>query len=84
LIIFIYFFFFISPVQVDMAFEAVGAPTFMGSLRSLKPRGRLVLIGNVTTGTANLPVGLAIINGLEVIGSDRYTLFLGHTYAHAV
>ena len=34
---------------VDMVIENVGAPTFDDNLRSLKPGGRLVLIGNVPT-----------------------------------
>ena len=55
---------------VHVAIEAVGAPTFGQSLRSLRPAGRLVLLGNVTVGTAETPIGLQILNGLEVIGSD--------------
>lgn len=55
---------------VHMAIEAVGAPTFAMALRSLKPAGRLILLGNVTVGIAETPIGLQILNGLEVIGSD--------------
>jgi acryloyl-coenzyme A reductase len=55
---------------VDMALEAVGAPTFQDSLRSLKPGGRLVLIGNVTNENAPLPLGLCIVKSLNIIGTD--------------
>lgn len=58
---------------VDMAFEAVGGPTFGSSLRTLREGGRLVLIGNVTNSAAKLPLGLPIIKGLEIIGSDSVT-----------
>ena len=55
---------------VDMVIECVGAPTFSDSLRSLKPGGRLVLIGNVTNANATLPLGLCIVKSLSVIGTD--------------
>jgi NADPH:quinone reductase-like Zn-dependent oxidoreductase len=55
---------------VDMAVECVGAPTFTDSLRSLKPGGRLVLIGNVTNASVSLPLGLCIVKSLSVIGTD--------------
>ena len=55
---------------VDMVIENVGAPTFTDSLRSLKPGGRLVLIGNVTNEAVSLPLGLCILNSLSVIGTD--------------
>lgn len=55
---------------VDMVIENVGAPTLGDSLRSLKPGGRLVLIGNVTNESAPLPLGLCIVKSLSVIGTD--------------
>ena len=55
---------------VDMVIENVGAPTFTDSLRCLKPGGRLVLIGNVTNENAQLPLGLCILNSLNIIGTD--------------
>ena len=55
---------------VDMVIENVGAPTFDDSLRSLKPGGRLVLIGNVTNSSVKLPLGLCILKSLSVIGTD--------------
>jgi acryloyl-coenzyme A reductase len=55
---------------VDMVIECVGAPTFTDSLRSLKPGGRLILIGNVTNSSTSLPLGLCIVKSLSVIGTD--------------
>jgi NADPH:quinone reductase-like Zn-dependent oxidoreductase len=55
---------------VDVVVECTGEPTFEGSLRSLKPEGRLVLVGNTTNAKASLPLGLVILNSLKVIGSD--------------
>lgn len=59
--------------QMDMAFEAVGGPTFQASLRSLRRAGRLVLVGNVSVSKEPLALGLMIINGLEIIGADGCT-----------
>jgi len=55
---------------VDMAIECVGSPTFTDSLRSLRPGGRLILIGNVTNASAPLPLGLCIVKSLSIIGTD--------------
>eukprot|EP01012_Entosiphon_sulcatum_P056622 TRINITY_DN80320_c0_g1_i1.p1 TRINITY_DN80320_c0_g1~~TRINITY_DN80320_c0_g1_i1.p1 ORF type:complete len:362 (+),score=50.50 TRINITY_DN80320_c0_g1_i1:22-1086(+) len=58
---------------VDVVLENVGEPTFQASLRSLRPNGRLVLVGNVTNASAQLPLGLSILKSLSVIGSDSVT-----------
>ena len=55
---------------IDMAFECVGGPTFSSSLRALTPGGRMVLIGNVSNATCDLPLGYCIVNSVSVIGSD--------------
>lgn len=54
----------------DVSIECVGSPTFEQALRSLRPEGRLVLVGNVDNATAPLPLGLCILNSLSVVGSD--------------
>ena len=46
---------------VDVVMECVGSPTFDASLRSLRPGGRLVLVGNVDNSKASLPLGLVIL-----------------------
>lgn len=54
----------------DMVIECVGAPTFIESLKCLKPGGRLILIGNVTNSTSPLPLGMCIVKSLSIIGTD--------------
>ena len=43
--------------KCDVCLENVGLPTFNSSLRSLKPGGRLVVIGNVQLGRVELNLG---------------------------
>ncbi len=50
---------------VDMAIDCVGEPTFLQSLRSLRPEGTAVIVGNVSNGTGELPLGLCILNSLR-------------------
>jgi len=54
----------------DLVVENVGAPTMEQSLRSLKSGGKIVLIGNVTNSTFELPLGMCIVKSLSVIGTD--------------
>jgi len=58
---------------VDLAIECTGAPTFQTALRSLRPEGVLVLVGNTTNAVAEMPVGYVILKSLRVIGSDSIT-----------
>eukprot|EP00760_Papus_ankaliazontas_P039561 PhM_4_TR9640/c0_g1_i1/m.19258 len=53
-----------------MVLECVGAPTMEASMRCVAPGGRLVLVGNVSNGTYNLPLGYCILNSISIIGSD--------------
>ena len=62
---------------IDLVMECVGEPTFGDALRSLRPGGRLVLVGNVTKGMGVFPLGLSIIRGLSIIGSDSVRLACG-------
>ena len=59
-----------NAANVDMVIECVGEPTFGASLKALRSGGRLVLVGNVTNATAQLPLGLCIVKSLSVIGTD--------------
>jgi len=54
----------------DLCVECTGEPTFLPALRSLRPEGRLVLVGNVNNSVVGLPLGLCILNSLTVVGSD--------------
>ena len=56
-----------SSFKADVAFETVGAPYLDSSLRSVKNGGRVVLIGNVSNGTASFKLGLMILNELSLV-----------------
>lgn len=58
------------PQQVDMVIEAVGGPTFSSSLRSVRPGGAIVLVGNVENSVCDLPLGYCILNSIRILGSD--------------
>jgi acryloyl-coenzyme A reductase len=53
--------------------DCVGQPTFNASLRSLRPGGRMVLIGNVIEEMVTLNLGYMVTRGLEVTGSSGAT-----------
>jgi acryloyl-coenzyme A reductase len=53
----------------DVAIELTGGPTFPVALRSLGPRGRLVLVGNTEPATLPLDPGLSILKELTIHGS---------------
>jgi NADPH:quinone reductase-like Zn-dependent oxidoreductase len=61
------------PGGVDMAFDAVGAPTFNASLRSVRADGRVVLVGNITGESLSVNPGLLVVKGLSILGSDGST-----------
>jgi acryloyl-coenzyme A reductase len=58
---------------VDIALDAVGAPTFPSALRALKIGGRIVVVGNVTREKVGLNLGFLITKGLSVIGGSGAT-----------
>ena len=59
---------------VHVVLDCVGQPTLNASLRSLRPMGRAVVIGNVTasasSGRAEVNPGLLIVNELGLVGSS--------------
>ena len=57
----------------DLVVETVGARAFDASVRSLRPGGRVVLVGNVDGRDIRLQPGLAILKELEVIASAGCT-----------
>jgi acryloyl-coenzyme A reductase len=61
------------PRGADAVLEITGAPQFKTSVRSLGPRGRLVLIGNVRPTTLQLDPGLTILKELQILGSAHAT-----------
>jgi NADPH:quinone reductase-like Zn-dependent oxidoreductase len=58
---------------VDAAIDCVGAPTLNASLRSLRPHGRVVVVGNVDARRFELNLGYLLVRSLSLIGSDNIT-----------
>jgi D-arabinose 1-dehydrogenase-like Zn-dependent alcohol dehydrogenase len=61
----------VSPV--DVAVDAVGAPTFLAALRALQTGGRIVTVGNVTREKVGLNLGAVITRGLTIVGGSGAT-----------
>jgi acryloyl-coenzyme A reductase len=59
---------------VDCVLEIAGAPTFPSSIRSIRPGGRMVVIGTMQPGVWPFNPALAILKELEFIGSAHATL----------
>ncbi len=55
---------------VDVALDAVGAPTFLPALRALRIGGRMVVVGNVTREKVGLNLGFVITRGLMIAGGS--------------
>jgi NADPH:quinone reductase-like Zn-dependent oxidoreductase len=58
---------------VDVAIEIVGSATFAQTLKSMAPGGRVVVVGNLESGTIDLNPGLVIVKELEIIGAYATT-----------
>ncbi len=54
---------------VDVAVEIVGSATFAHTLKSMAPGGRVVVVGNLESGTIDLNPGLVIVKELEIVGA---------------
>jgi acryloyl-coenzyme A reductase len=59
---------------VDCVLEIAGAPTFASSVRSIRPGGRMVIVGTVQPGNWPFNPALSILKELEFIGSAHATL----------
>lgn len=58
---------------VDVVLEAVGQPTFDKSLRCLAWGGRMVVVGNVTVSSVEVPLGLIILKANSIAGTIAAT-----------
>ncbi len=63
----------LGAAQADVVLDCVGPPTFNASLRSLRPGGRLIVIGNVVQDKAMLNLGYIVTKGLQIFGSSGAT-----------
>ncbi len=61
-------------IGVDCVLEVAGTPTFPSSVRTLRPGGRMVIVGNVDPGNWPFNPALSILKELEFIGSAHATL----------
>jgi acryloyl-coenzyme A reductase len=57
------------PEGVDAVLECVGTPTLDASVRSVRPGGRVAVIGNVEPLGAGPSLGRLIVREVEVVGS---------------
>jgi NADPH:quinone reductase-like Zn-dependent oxidoreductase len=60
---------------VNVALELTGAATFKESLRSLRPHGRLVVIGNIDVGKVSVSLGPLILFAHRIVGMRSYSRF---------
>jgi acryloyl-coenzyme A reductase len=58
---------------VQVAIEIVGSVTFAQTLKSMAPGGRVVVVGNLESGTIDLNPGLVIVKELEIVGAYATT-----------
>jgi D-arabinose 1-dehydrogenase-like Zn-dependent alcohol dehydrogenase len=58
---------------VDVALDAVGAPTFLGAMHALAIGGRIVTVGNVTREKVAINLGAVITRGLTILGGSGAT-----------
>ncbi|HVW24947.1 MAG TPA: zinc-binding dehydrogenase [Polyangiaceae bacterium] len=58
---------------VDVVLELTGSATFNGALRSLRQRGRMVIVGNIRTEKLSVNPGGLILRSQSISGSHGYT-----------
>lgn len=63
----------LRPQGVDVAIDCVGSPTLNAALRSVRPYGRVVAVGNIDPAPLQLNIGLLVVNAIDLLGSDNVT-----------
>jgi len=58
---------------VEVAIEIVGSATFAQTLKVMAPGGRVVVVGNLESGTVAFNPGLVIVKELEILGAYATT-----------
>jgi len=58
----------------QVAIEIVGSATFSQTVKAMAPGGRVVIVGNLESGTISLNPGLVIVKELEILGAYATTL----------
>lgn len=61
------------PDGVDVAIECVGTPTLASTLRSVRPGGRVAVVGNVRPVPLEMTLGRLILKEVSLIGSSHGT-----------
>lgn len=59
--------------NIDVAIEIVGSATFAQTLKVMAPGGRVIVVGNLESGTIDLNPGLVIVKELEILGAYATT-----------
>lgn len=59
--------------SADIVIDCVGTPTLSNSMNVVGRQGRLIVVGNVTVGTAVLNVGATIMKEIAIRGSGHAT-----------
>jgi len=63
----------LSDGGVDVVLDGVGAPTLNASIRSVRPMGRVVVVGNVTVARHEVNPGYLILNEVCLTGTSSCT-----------
>ena len=58
---------------VNVAIEIVGSSTFAQTLKAMAPGGRVIVVGNLESGSVDLNPGLVIVKELEILGAYATT-----------
>jgi acryloyl-coenzyme A reductase len=58
---------------VQVAIEIVGSATFVQTLKAMASGGRVVVVGNLESGTVDVNPGLIIVKELEILGAYATT-----------
>lgn len=61
------------PQGVDAVIDCVGSPTLGSAIKSTRPYGRVVAVGNIDPAPLALRVGSLVVHAIDLLGSDNVT-----------